>query len=326
VAALTWPRLALLCVTPLVSVSGASVDAGIWLGDGSFRAHVVADAEGLREKYGPRFDPVRVERVQRDGLEFLGEEGLIDEFSSRWSPPPGYENGFEEGFLKISVGLLRRTRITPYRFWDPYPVRQPAVTQMVERSDLRAVFQQCLDAGRWRYVYRKAITVDPARGQVEISYEFQNMGREGFAFDQYNHNWLLMERGRSWAFETSLNPGIQWLVAAQPTRSGMLFERAPEAPSYFTAPQHDRSTGGWARCSDGLRQVTVVGLMPVSRLSIFVKDGFLAPEIFGVFQVKPGETVSWKRIYIFRKEQNDMSGKGKRQDRWFPDLALPPGF
>lgn len=301
-AALTWSRLALLCVTPLVSASGASADADLWLGDDSFRAHVVADAEGLREKYGPRFDPVRVERVQRDGLEFLGEEGLIDEFNSRWSPPPGYEKGFEGGFLKIGVGLLQRTRITPYRFWDPYPVVQPAITRLVEHSDLRAVFEQRFEAGRWGYVYRKAITVDPARGQVEISYEFLNTGREGLAFDQYNHNWLLMESGRPWALETSLNPGIQWLVAARPTRSGMRFERAPEAPAYFTAPQHGRSTGGWARCSDGLRQVTLMGQMPVSRLSIFVKDGFLAPEIFGFFQVQPGETVSWKRIYIFRRE------------------------
>lgn len=323
-AALTWPRLALFCVTPLVSATGASADPGLWLGDGSFRARVVADAEGLREKYGPRFDPVRVERVQRDGLEFLGEEGLIDEFGSRWSPPPGYENGFEGGFLKISVGLLRRTRITPYRFWDPYPVLTPAVSRMVEHSALRAVFEQRFDAGRWRYVYRKAISVDPARGQVEICYAFQNTGREALAFDQYNHNWLLMERGRPWVLETSLNPGIQWLAAAWPTRSGMRFERAPEAPSYFTTPQRDRSAGGWARCSDGLRQVTVVGQMPVSRLSIFVKDGFLAPEIFGAFEVTPGETVSWKRIYIFRKVPNGLSGNGKRQDRWFADLAFPP--
>jgi hypothetical protein len=72
--------------------------------------------------------------------------------------------------------------------------------------------------------------------------------------------------------------------------------------------------------------VTMVGQMPVSRLSIFVKDGFLAPEIFGVFQVQPGERVSWKRIYIFRREQDGQSGKRKRQDRWFPDLAVPPEF
>jgi len=324
VAALIWPRLALLCVAPLVSAAGARADDGIWLGDDSFRAHVVANSEGLREKYGPRFDPIRVDRVQGSGLEFLGEEGLIDEFSSRWSSPPGYEEGFEGGFLKIGVGVLQRMRVTPYRFWDPYPVLQAAAAEVVERSDSRVVFQQRLDAGRWRYVYRKAITVDPARGQVEISYDFQNAGRKGIGFDQYNHNWIRMESGRSWAFETSLSPGIQWLVAARAIPGGMQFEQRAYAPLYFTAAQRDRPTRGWARCSDGVGRVTVIARMPVSRLSIFVKDGFLAPEIFGAFRVEAGESVSWKRIYIFQKERYELPGKGKRKDQVFlPVLPSP---
>lgn len=323
-AALLRSRLALLCVVPLVSSAGAAVDGGLWIGNESFRAHVAADADGLREKYGPRFDPIRVDRVQSQGVEFLGEEGLIDEFSSRWSSPPGYAEGFEGGFLKVGVGLLRRMRVTPYRFWDRYPVLQPAATEIVEQTHSRVVFEQHLDAGRWRYVYRKSITVDPAQGRVEISYEFQNTSREGISFDQYNHNWLRMEHGRPWTFRTSLNPGIQWLAAARLVPGGMLFEQAPEAPLYFTTAQLDRPATGWAQCSDGLRQVTVTALLPISRLSIFVKDGFLAPEIFGAFHVGPGERVSWKRIYVFRKERADVFEKGKRQDRVFlPVLPSP---
>lgn len=205
------PWLALFCLLPLVVVAEAASDDGFWLGDDSFRVHVAADGEGLREKYGPRFDPIRVDRVECGGVEFLGEEGLIDEFSSRWSSPPGYDGGFEGGFLKVGVGLLQRMRVTPYRFWDPYPVLQPVVTALVERSDRRAVFEQRLDTGRWKYVYRKAVMVDPVRNRVEISYEFLNCGRERIEFDQYNHNWLRMERDQAWMFATSLDPGIQWL-------------------------------------------------------------------------------------------------------------------
>lgn len=74
---------------------------------------------------------------------------------------------------------------------------------------------------------------------------------------------------------------------------------------------------GWARCSDGLRDVMVIARLPVSRLSIFVKDGFLVPEIFGAFRAAPGESVSWKRIYIFRIKSKELPGKGKRQDQVF---------
>lgn len=316
-AALVWPRLALFCLLPLGVAAEAQSDGGFWLGDGSFRAHVATDADGLREKYGPRFDPIRVDRVDRGGVGFLGEEGLIDEFSSRWSPPPGYDEGFEGGFLKIGVGLLQRMRVTPYRFWDPYPVLQPAVTELVERSALQAVFEQRLKAGRWQYLYRKTIAVDPSRGRVEISYEFQNTGRERISFDQYNHNWLCMERDQPWMFATALNPGIQWLLAASALPDGMGFGKPPAAPLYFTAAQRNTSSIGWARCSDGLRDVMVIARLPVSRLSIFVKDGFLVPEIFGTFQVEPGESVSWKRIYIFRIKSKELPGKGKRQDQVF---------
>ncbi|WP_237763982.1 hypothetical protein [Terrimicrobium sacchariphilum] len=314
---LVWPRLALLWLLPLGVAAEARSDGGFWLGDGSFRAHVAADAEGLREKYGPRFDPIRVDRVESGGVEFLGEEGLIDEFSSRWSPPPGYDGGFEGGFLKIGVGLLRRMRVTPYRFWDPYPVLLPATTELVERSALQAVFEQRLDAGRWRYLYRKKISVDSSGGRVEISYEFQNTGRERISFDQYNHNWLCMERGLPWVFATSLRPGIQWLRTARAVEGGMRFEKTPAAPLYFTAEQRDRPLLGWARCSDGRREVTVTALLPVSRLSIFVKDGFLAPEIFGVFRAESGESISWKRIYIFRTGLEGLPRKGKEQDQVF---------
>lgn len=312
-----WPRFALFFLLPLGGVAETESDGGFWLGDDSFRVHVASDAEGLREKYGPRFDPVRVDQVERGGLEFLGEEGLIDEFSSRWSPPPGYDEGFEGGFLKIGVGLLRRMRVTPYRFWDPYPVLQSAATELVESSPLRVVFEQRLDAGRWKYVYRKAVTVDPLRNRVEISCEFQNCGRERIGFDQYNHNWLRMEPGHTWMFETSLDSGIQWLTAAEAVPGGMRFEKLPAAPLYFTAAQLDRPLMGWARCSDGLRDVTVLALLPVSRLSIFAKDGFLAPEIFGKFVVEPGESVSWRRIYIFLKNRDGLPTKGKGQDHVF---------
>ncbi|PTX98820.1 hypothetical protein DB345_03625 [Spartobacteria bacterium LR76] len=314
-AALVWPRLALFCLLPLGVVAEARDDGGFWLGDGSFRAHVAADADGLREKYGPRFDSIRVDRVEGGGVEFLGEEGLVDEFSSRWSPPPGYDEGFEGGFLKIGVGLLRRMRVTPYRFWDQYPVLQAATTELVERSALQAVFEQRLDAGRWRYLYRKTIAVDPSRGRVEISYEFQNTGRECISFDQYNHNWLCMERGQPWVFATSLRSGIQWLGAASAVAGGMRFEKTPAAPLYFTAEQRERPLLGWARCSDGRREVTMIARLPVSRLSIFLKDGFLAPEIFGAFRAEPGESVSWKRIYIFRAGREALPGKGERQDQ-----------
>lgn len=319
-----WPWLALFCLTPLGAIAGSQSEDGIWLGNEVFRAHVVANVEGLREKYGPRFDPIRVEQVERAGTEFLGEEGLIDEFSTRWSPPPGYDDGFDGGFLKVGVGLLQRTRVTPYRFWDPYPVLRPALTELVERSDLRVTFEQRLDAGRWSYVYRKAITVDPLRSSVEISYEFQNRGRERIRFDQYNHNWLRMDRERSWVLETSLNSGIQWLVAARAVAVGMQFEKAPSVPVHFTAAQLNRPPMGWARCSDGRRDVTVLAFLPVSRLSIFAKDDFLAPEIFGAFSVEAGESVFWKRVYIFQDERDGLPGKGKRQDRVFlPVLPSP---
>lgn len=316
-AALVWPRLALFFLLPLGGVAETASDGGFWLGDDSFRVHVAADAEGLREKYGPRFDPIRVDRVDRGGLEFLGEEGLIDEFSSRWSSPPGYDEGFEGGFLKIGVGLLQRMRVTPYRFWDPYPMLQSVATDLVERSPLRAVFEQRLEAGRWKYVYRKAVTVDPLRNRVEISYEFQNCGRERVEFDQYNHNWLRMEPGHAWMFKTSLDSGIQWLTAAEAVPGGMRFEKKLSAPLYFTSAQLDRPLMGWAKCSDGLRDVAVQALLPVSRLSIFAKDGFLAPEIFGKFSVEPGESVSWKRVYIFLKNRDGLPTKGKGQDQVF---------
>lgn len=301
--------MTLVRVAVLLLVGATATPAGespLVLGDGSFTVQITQDPASLTARYGHRFDTTaRIDSVQVEGLEFLGEEGLVDEFNQRWIPPPGYNDAppLKKTFLKIGVGLLQRTRITPYRFWEPYPAVTLAPTRLLSHDREHACFEQILPRqDTWGFRYRKTYTVTPGRRQITISYELENLSLHPIEVDQYNHNWLALHPASArhpWTITTTLTPSLAAILTSQPPSSSLTFTDVPAAPRFFMKAQSAPAAESQTTVSDGRKTVRMLCHFPASRFALFTQGHLLAPEVFAHFHIRPGETARWKRTYQF---------------------------
>ncbi|MFZ4780031.1 MAG: hypothetical protein ACOYM3_32145 [Terrimicrobiaceae bacterium] len=301
-----WLLLLIVGISMLAATPCQAEDSFL-LGNDLFQVRVVPGDGGLSKKFGPRFDTTaRIDSIKSDGVEFVAQEGLVDEFNQRWVPPPGYDDVPSPGnvFMKIGVGMLRRTRITPYRFWDSYPLVQPAATRNISRDDMRATFEQVMpSSGDLGYRYRKSYEVDPDRRAVEITYELTNLGCKGIEFDQYNHNWLALDAAspsNPWIIRTPLAAGPGCLLHCRISPGELAFDKVPPGVTYFTRAQSGSPPKSFTTVSDGKKFLSIVCDFSASRFAVFTQDNLLAPEIFAQFDVPPGGTVTWHRSYLFK--------------------------
>jgi hypothetical protein len=300
---MTLARVAALFLAAATLTSAG--EPHLLLGDANFAVRVARDPASLTARYGHRFDTTaHIDSVQAKGMEFLGEEGLVDEFNQRWVPPPGYNDApLENAFLKIGVGLLQRTRITPYRFWEPHPVLTHAPTRLISHDQTHACFEQTLPRqGAWGFRYRKTYTVNPARRQITILYELENLSLHPIEVDQYNHNWLALHPASAahpWTISTSLTPSLPAILASQPPSPSLTFSHVPAEPRYFMKAQNSPSPESHTVVSDGRKTVRMLCHFPASRFALFTQGHLLAPEVFAHLRILPGESAQWKRTYQF---------------------------
>ena len=299
--------LLVMSAIAIASTKTSKADLPFILGNDQFQVRVTTGEAGLFAKFGPRFDTsARVDSVKAGKEEFVAEEGLIDEFNQRWVPPPGYNDDSSAGnvFVKIGVGMLRRTRIAPYRFADAYPVEVLAATKTIFRDNARAIFEQVLPfSNGWGYRYRKSYFVDPDKRRIEITYELENLCLKEIEIDQYNHNWLALapaSKKAPWTVRTPLTPAPASILQCQVNVGGLAFNQVPEAPTFSTFAQRDRPPRSCTLVSDGHKYISIICAFPASRFSIFTQDNMLAPEIFASFRIPPNHTATWRRRYDFK--------------------------
>ena len=291
----------------IAATAGCRAEVPFFLGNDQFLVRVATTCDEQLAKFGPRFDSsARVDSIRADGQEFLAQEGLIDEFNQRWVPPPGYNDATSAGnvFMKIGVGLLRRTRITPYRFADTYPIEARATTKLIFRNQMLAIFEQSLPlTDGWGYRYRKSYTVDTRTRRLTITYEIENLSFKEIEIDQYNHNWLQLaaaSKKTPWILRTPLSVGPASILHCQASPGELVFQEVPEEPAYFTHAQDGRLPKSRTLVSDGSKYISIACDFPASRLSIFTQKNLLAPEIFACFRIRPNHTAIWRRCYEFK--------------------------
>jgi hypothetical protein len=289
---------------------GAPVTAPVVLGDAAFRVTVQPGLEEWIPREGPRFDTTAtVISVQVEGVEFLCQGGLADEFNPRFVPPPGYiEASPGDPFLKIGVGVLRSRLEPKYVYGNPYPVERLAPNTRVPSQEANeAVFTQSIDSGLgWAYAYRKTYAADPATRTLSIHYRLENTGTKPLLVEQYNHNWFRYDSEEGKANVSATAPFLlnSEKVNAYPgwSQSGYTVSLSRQVPpSSFRLPQDIPPAGNRVQVRDSLggRSVLITGDFQVSRYIAFADEESFCPEIFCLLEIAPGEARSWSRTYLF---------------------------
>ncbi len=300
----------------LLAVGPAAADPRHVLEAGSLRVEVMDPAAPDRYNCGVRFSPVAaVLRATCDGREFFynpaardplrDHGGLAMEFDlmPEFNPPPGFtEAGEGEGFVKIGVGVLKKTG-TSYQFWTLYEPLALAETR-VEWSAASAKFRQdCPGANGYAYTLEAEVSVRPDR-TLQVLYRLTNSGSKPFRTEHYAHNFLrfgehdigpdyeirfagsftatmekpvIEQRGDRLGFRAAITPEI---VAAQAKLT-----RAGEAATVVHLP-----SGQSLECL-----VTPA----TTRFTLHATPTYLSPEQFLLLEVAPGKTAEWTRLYRF---------------------------
>lgn len=287
------------------------------LGSGRLQVEVMDPNAPDRYTRGVRFSPVaNVLRATLDGNEFLFNPvahdpltescGLANEFdlATPESPPGFQEAAIGGGFVKVGVGILRKSD-AKYSFWARQELIRPAATTVTWGQD-RADFEQACE-GINGYAYRLTARVKVTGDKVLITFRLKNTGTKPFVTQHYNHNYFCFDGkpvGPGYTLEFPYDFKATGLQPEQSQCKRILFFRKtiPLAVNIDVKPPADYPGANMimARHTGNGMSVRVETSVPSLRTAVHASQNYLCPEQFVVLKLKPGETREWTRSYEFQ--------------------------
>ena len=247
-----------------------------------------------------------------DGADIIaGSQSAITGPAEEFPQPQGYETAASgETFVKIGVGALRKPDQAPYSCYRGYEIADAGTWSV--RADARAVdFEhEVADAGSGcGYRYRKTISLDAVRPQVVIQHWLWNIGRTAISCEQYNHNFLTLDRAPigpdfvlTFPFQVQA-PSAPDIAAVTGQRISFVRALANQDVASFPimgfgtdARDYDISIEN-QRIGAGLR---ITGDRPMTRLALWSIRSVLSIEPFIDVSLAPGAGVmAWTYTYTY---------------------------
>lgn len=243
------------------------------------------------------YDPMVNDSVTGPVEEFQMEDALS-----------GYADGKPDAlFVKIGVGVLRKSGNSPYRFNVTYPLVDGGT--WTTRSHGRSVsFKQHLQSPIGiAYTYEKRLTLEKNQPVMTLEHRLKNEGTKPIVTNVYDHDFYMLD-GRSTGpgitvtFPFDLKPegisgdeatveGRQVIYRREVAKNfAVLLKGYSESPASYDFTAEDQKTGvGVEQSSDH----------PISRLFLWSAHDTVCPEAFIHLEIPPGRTAQWKIHYRF---------------------------
>lgn len=233
-----------------------------------------------------------------------GGMGLCSEFKC---PVPAEEAPVGGRFPKPGVGLLTREDDKPYRFYHPYPCEPFDVS--AERLGTGVTFvtspRPCMG-----YALRNTRRVQVDGNRLTMTVTVENTGEKPVAFDEYCHNFVTIEHlpiGPDYYLAMSVTPqdgkGPLSGVSLKGLGSGFTFSRYSGEASMIEAAggeiRHDVPFRWTLTNKNSPASISEEVSVTPSKAAVWAIDHIISPEIFCHFEVPPGSSASWTRIWTF---------------------------
>lgn len=264
--------------------------------------------------YGPwftRFDP-----SVRD-FSYQGDDIAVGPASSAMGPVEEFQTplGFDaakagDRFVKIGVGVLKRTDETPYAFSKPYEIVDRGKWNTVTTQD-SATFTQELSATDlgYGYIYTKTIHLTPGKPEMTIEHRLRNTGKLPISSLLYDHNFLTLDRLPTGDLTITTPYDIQ---PSRPVDPKFLQVSGKTMTYAKTLEGTERATAGLQgfgkdasdydfrienrKIGVGLR---VQGDRPLQNVSLWSIRSVMAVEPFIEVKAEPGAEFTWKYAYTY---------------------------
>ena len=224
--------------------------------------------------------------------------------------PMGFdEAGPGESFVKIGVGLLRRSEDSEYLFNGDYEIIRPGEWDIESGSDRVNFFQDFVGERGWAYRYLKTIRLLPGVPELVIAHRLENSGEKAINLDNYNHNFTLID-GHPYGpdyrvefpFATTIPIHINnraWfrdnaIEVPEPLGDGSLW-----IPLFEGAGRVDYNRATIEHLPSGAA-VEFTGDAPVTRMVFWAIERAACPEPFIRLRLAPGQSKEWSSRYRYR--------------------------
>jgi hypothetical protein len=310
---------------PEAQISNGQITAKLYLPDaqrGFYRSTrfdwsgVIASLEYRGHQfYAPWFtgtDPSVRDFVYRGTDIIVSPQSGIVGPAEEFQRPQGYETAKPgETFVKIGVGVLRKSDNSPYSAYNNYAIVDAGKWSSRPRAD-SVEFSQELDDPRsgYGYVYRKTVRLAAGRPELAIEHSLQNTGRLPLEATQYNHNFLVLD-GATTGPEFTISFPFQ-IQATRPPDPKLAEIRANQIVYLKTLEGEERVTFGLqgfgkdakdydvrvesSRTGAGFR---VTSDRPPASIGFWSIRSVISVEPFVDVSIEPGKTTAWKYVYTY---------------------------
>ena len=148
--------------------------------------------------YGPWFTkrlPTVLDYID-DGVEIVaGRQSAVTGPAEEFPQPQGFHTAIPgETFVKLGVGVLRKSADAPYSCYESYEIVDPGMWSVRSTAASVEFTHEVTDARTGcGYVYRKVVSAPPGRPDLVIEHSLYNTGRVAIKSEQYNHNFLTLD-------------------------------------------------------------------------------------------------------------------------------------
>ncbi len=309
---------------PVAEISNGKISATVYLPDpvsGFYQgtrfdwSGVVRSLEANGHRYyGPWFTK-RSEAV-RDFI-YDGEDIVAGPCSSTMGPadefqPLGYDAAKPGGtFLKIGVGMLRRSDGKAYDAYRLYPIADHGKWSVKRNADSIEILQILSDGSSgYAYEYRKTLRLVTGKTEMELSHSLKNIGKNAIETQVYNHNFLVIDgKGPQagttvvlpFAISTERNPNPELAaidgnkVVYKRTLAGEDVVSFPITGFGKTASDHEIRVENRALGAG----MSMRGDKPLERVNLWSIRSNVSVEPFVKVSVAPGKEFRWTSSYRY---------------------------
>lgn len=279
------------------------LDCGFYRGTRFHRGLMLDDVTAHGRRYYVRYGVAGSDPTFHDAVAGPAEEFDLEEPQTYAATPVG------GAYLKIGVGVLRRTGKGPYRFARLHPVLDPGVWRTVVESPRELVVEHRAALPNRIYGYHLLHRVTlPRRGaSLRIERTLTNTGRGTIRTLHYNHNFARIGEapvGPDYSVETPFALVAPRLLCEPGLVAGRRLTWARPLDDAFHAvlggnrtddPRHHvftiRHVGGGA-----IRYATDA---PIAEFRVYATPDVVCPEPFTRVVVAPGDSFSWATKIAF---------------------------
>ncbi|HEY3378927.1 MAG TPA: hypothetical protein VGL77_15685 [Armatimonadota bacterium] len=223
-----------------------------------------------------------------------------------------------EPFIKVGVGLYEKPVQEEHTWYTEYWPLELFAWKTKQSARNVIAFTQTVDGPRgWGYQYVKTLRLVPGKPMLRIEHRFTNTGKNTITAEQYNHNWVMLDKqpvnsGYTLTFPYTPVPkkDVSKHITILPNQINVLSTEPMAIPGLQEgAPAGTREHVIVVRNAHTPAAIRISGDFAPSNLTLFLNSEGVAVEPFVKFTIAPGETFTWTRQYEFLVEAQPATTK-----------------